>query len=59
MVFNTISVGTAVSPAVIQTYFSHVRYQICPRASRALIKETAVPQSKASPSEAYGSYLVP
>ena len=31
MVFNTITVGTAVTPTVVETYFSHVRTEPPPK----------------------------
>ncbi|KAL8716758.1 MAG: hypothetical protein Q9225_005937 [Loekoesia sp. 1 TL-2023] len=56
MVFNTLSVGTAVTPTVIETYFSHVRVLNPPKPYKLLIKG-AVSQSQTSPSKAYGPYI--
>lgn len=61
MVFNTISVGSAVTPTVIETYFSHVSAEMRSRIYLNWFAKltVSVPQSQASSPKAYSSHLIP
>jgi len=59
MVFNTISVGTAVTPTVIETYFSHVCGEHKLQLEVGSLLVTIVSQSKTPSPETYCPYLIP
>lgn len=60
MVFNTISVGTAVAPTVIETYLSHVRaHWRYLKDADSMLKSLIVPQSQATRPKTDCPHLVP
>lgn len=59
MVFNTISIGAAVTPTVIETYFSHVRARLPTYVKNLAPENATVPQSQTPAPEAHSTHFVP
>ena len=59
MVFNSVSVGAAVTPTAVETYLSHASSEARSRFNRTLGLPWAVSQPEAASAKAYRPYFLP